>query len=84
MFANDTENDTIDFLKRNFFSEDVGNTFIAKLSTIDKEEKKKIQKRMLVQKNKKRNKIKKIKNIINHDQKVKIDCLLSRVKENIE
>ena len=83
IITSDSENNTIDFL-----SEDV-NTFITKLS-VEKQDKKEVLDKNDNSNNKKRLKIKRLKlfennkNIINHDQKVTIDCLFSRVKENIE
>ena len=80
----ESDNITVDFVRKDSVIDD-GNTFITKLS-VDIEPKKEIPDTI----SKKRIKIKKLKlfennkNIINFDQKVTIDCLFSRVKENIE
>ena len=86
--SNNLENNTIDILKKEYFNDDT-NTFITKLS-VGQEPKKEIWKSNDIKKNKKRLKLKQLKifennkNIINIDQKVYIDCLLSKVKEKIE
>ena len=79
----ESDNNTIDIFRRDIIED--GNTFITKLSVENESKKQKIDNT-----NKKREKLKELKlfennkNIINYDQKVTIDCLLSKVKENIE
>ena len=83
--ASDSENNTVDVFKNDFFSEDK-NTFITKLNVENEDKKEKKGN----ENNKKRIKLKKLKlfennkDIIKYDQKVTIDCLRSKVKENIE
>ena len=80
----ESDNITVDFVRKDSVIDD-GNTFITKLS-VDIEPKKENPDNI----KQKRIKLKKLKlfennkNIINYDQKVTIDCLFSRVKENIE
>ena len=82
----DSDNMSIDILKREFFNEDK-NTFLTKMTNNESKEISAYNNDISTKKKVRLKNIKiyeKNKDIINHDQKVTIDCLYSNVRAKIE
>ena len=82
----DSENNanSIDILKKNFISEDNSNTFITKLNIPKKETLNVAENIKKIKKLKNKIKFERNNNIINHDQKITIDCLRSNYDSKIQ